>query len=483
MARVKNMHPLVEMFWNNKDNKEKRAFYYCRKSDNRWVSKSWSEYVRDVRKLAGFLKERGIEKSDSLAILSENRPEWLVTDFACLSSGIVSVPLHINASKKDQSYMIHQTEAKVLVVSSVDLLKKLKLSGVHFIISYQSKAAIEGFESEIPIISFEEIMEADSLLDKPADLTDKDILTIVYTSGTTGLPKGVVHNYGGVYKAVENAKYLLNTKSRDNHRFFSFLPLSHMAERTLVSFGSMACVAEVSFARSLQTIGRDLRRCRPTVLLGVPRVWEKLYDKIHHTVDLEPVWKKKAFYFLLQLAITPKSVRYIKRSYRDKFFVRISDALVGKSLRKSLGLSEVELLLTGSAPTQAYIKRFFAAAGLYFREVYGLTENFCLGAVESAEGVHFDGVGYKFPHSEIKLAEDKELLIKAPWLFDKYHKNEKATEEAYNSEGWFQTGDYADISSDGLVRIDGRKKDLIKNSWGKFVAPLPLEEKLEKAPL
>ena len=309
------MHPLVEMFWNMADSHpEKRAFYYCRKSDHRWVEKNWLEYVHDVRKLSYFLKSKGIEKSDAVALLSNNRPEWLVTDFSCVISGLISVPLHVNASKKDQSYMIHQTEAKVLVVEKVEMLKKLKLAELEFVICMQPKTVTEAFDFPIPVFSFEEVIEESQLIDKAVEVSDSDPLTIVYTSGTTGLPKGVVHSYGTVFAAIENAKYLLKKDDGSSHRFFSFLPLSHMAERTLVVFGSVVSVGEVSFSRSLSTIGRDLRRCKPTVLLGVPRVWEKLYDKIHHNIDLEPIWKKKFISWMLKLAITPKSVRYIDRS-------------------------------------------------------------------------------------------------------------------------------------------------------------------------
>ncbi|SMF14760.1 AMP-dependent synthetase/ligase [Pseudobacteriovorax antillogorgiicola] len=459
-----------------------RAFHYCRPRDRKWVDMTWRKYREEVCILAGWLRSKGVKKGDKIALLSGNRPEWLITDMAIMSLGAVTVPVYATASQNDVTYIMEHSESSFLIVDTLDraeMVKELNLEGV-VTFDRGSKQQADGFKS--PITAMADIRKEKKLaIENPIDLKDDDVATIIYTSGTTGRPKGVVHSHKNFAEGVKPTYDILKRDDGEVDRFFSFLPLSHVAERMLVVVGSIVSGSEVAFARSIDTLAEDLVRCRPTILLCVPRLWEKIYEKINAGLLVASPVKRAIFSLARRLGESRIQGDHIFARNDQKLPAKISDILVGKKLRTKLGLDRCRMLVTGAAPTRPEVMRFFGSFGMRIREVYGLTENLCLGVLNDSEEVVIGSCGKPFPGNEIKIAEDDEILFRAHWNFDGYYKNPEATAEVLK-DGWFHTGDLGKLDSDGRLRIVGRKKELLKTSGGKYVAPVPIEDSIKAEP-
>lgn len=458
------------------------AFHYCRNRDHKWVNMSWKRYEEEVRQIAHWLQQQGLKKGQRIAILSYNRPEWIIADLAILSLGAVSIPIYATSTEADITYILDHSEASVLFVDQLDRIPYLAKHSIKSIVSFDKapKKAIDSFKPRV--FSLASILHENAGPDfKPYRASADDEATIIYTSGTTGKPKGVVHTHGNLSAAIDSIYKLLEAPSGQSDRYFSFLPLSHVAERILVEVGSIATGSEVAFARSIDTLGEDLQRCRPTVLLCVPRLWEKIYERIQSGLLTAPALRKGLFSLAKDLGAQRIEGEHIKR--KSSWGPLLSDALVGKKLRARLGLDRARILLTGSAPTRAEVLKFFGSFGLLIREVYGLTENLCLGVLNDADDIVPGSCGKPFPGNEMRLAADGEIEFRAPWMFKGYLKNDEATREVLAADGWFATGDLGAIDADGRLRIVGRKKELLKTSGGKYVAPVPIEDSLKALPL
>lgn len=460
---------------------ESTAFYYCRVRDHRWVTMTWNRYREEVTTLAGWLMSRGIGKGSKIGILSANRPEWIIADLAILSIGAISLPIYATASANDIRYIIEHAEVDYLFVDNLDRIAPMKSHKFKGIIGFEksSKKQMDTFFSQIT--SYQGIVSDTNIaIKKPQPVSFDDVATIIYTSGTTGKPKGVIHTHGTLAEAMMTSFPILENPEGRVDRFFSFLPLSHVAERMLVEVGSISTGSEIAFARTVETLGEDLQRCRPTILLCVPRLWEKIYEKVHAgLLTANPL--KKGFFILAE---TFGSQRFHGEtlSAKNGFGATISDLLVGSSLREALGLDRARILITGAAPTRPEVVRFFGAFGMLLREVYGLTENLCLGVLNDSGEIVIGSCGKAFAGNEMKIAEDGEILFRAPWNFKGYYNDPEATREALSADGWLATGDLGKLDADGRLRIVGRKKELLKTSTGKYVAPFPIEEKLKESP-
>jgi long-chain acyl-CoA synthetase len=437
-----------------------------------WRSWTWEKYADEVRMVAGWLRQKGITRGDRVAILSGNRPEWIVADLATLSLGAVSVPIYATSSAKDISYILEHSESKALFIDHISRLKDVT-------------SMIPTTKVEFDAGGFDRIREdKPSPIIEPESMNFDDLATIIYTSGTTGLPKGVIHTHGTVAEAAFSASKVLNDASKSGpDRFFSFLPLSHVAERLLVEIGSIATGSEVVFARGVETLIDDLKAYPPTILLCVPRLWERVHERIRSNLKTTSKAKRAVF----ELALKAGSVRIegdrIFKSKDASIGALLSDALVGKKLRKSLGMDRVRIFLTGSAPTQPNILKFFGSFGIFIREVYGLTENLCLGVYTPPQEIVIGVCGTPFPSNEVQIREGGEIFFRAPFNFKGYFKNPEATAEILFPDGWMATGDLGEIDDKGFLKITGRKKELLKTSTGKYVAPVPIETELKKNPL
>jgi long-chain acyl-CoA synthetase len=463
---------------------DQKAFYYCRVRDGKWVSMTWKRYREEVCLLASWLLAQGVNKGSKIALLSANRPEWMIADLAILSIGAISVPVYATSSHADVNYILEHSGADLLIVDNLERIAYLQKTKLSSIVSFEKapKKLSEQFDSKVyalPTI----LHETKQTLHECVALSNDDIATIIYTSGTTGKPKGVIHTHGNISEAMASTYEILETPDGKVDRYFSFLPLSHVAERQLVEVGSIMNGAEVAFARSIDTLGEDLLRCRPTILLCVPRLWEKIYEKIQTGLLTASPIKRTVFALARTLGEQRIEDDKIKKAKDQSIGGIVSDALVGKKMRERLGLDRCRMFVTGAAPTRPEVMRFFGAFGVMIREVYGLTENLCLGVLNDAHEAIIGSCGKPFPGNEIRIAEDGEIMFRAPWMFKGYYKNEEATREVLSEDGWFATGDLGALDSEGRLRIVGRKKELLKTSGGKYVAPVPIEDNLKSHPI
>lgn len=455
------------------------AFLYCRPGEDRWITMSWNRYREEVSLLAGWLQKQGAQKGEKIAILSSNRPEWMISDLAIMSIGGVTIPIYPNSSQGDIQYVLEHSEASWLIVDKIERLRSLDVEGLEGVI------ILNPFESEnLNLYSYATATrEGGPRIKAPAKVSSKDLATIVYTSGTTGKPKGVMHTHGTISAVMASSYEVIESPEGLTDRYFSFLPLSHVAERVLVEMGSISTGSEVAFARSVETLGEDLPICQPTILLCVPRLWEKMQEGIVGKVNKAAPLAKLVFKAAGFMGRSRVEGTRIDAEHQAGIFPALADALVGKKLRERLGLGRTRFFITGSAPTRPDLQKFFAGFGMPIREVYGLTENLSCGVLNIEEEIFVDSCGKTFPRNEMRIAADGEIQFRSPWMFTGYYKNEEATREVLSEDGWFSTGDLGKIDINGRLFILGRKKEMLKTSNGKYVAPVPIEDKIKSNPL
>jgi len=446
--------------------------------DINWVSISSEEFYQQVAAVAQALREWGIGKGDRVAILSENRPEWTVADFATLLIGAVTVPVYATLTPEQTAFILRDSGARAIFVSSAKQLTKVRAirdqTGLE-------RVAIMDTDDAGHAISMQRLMrdgpkERDGKFDALARAAQPgDLATIIYTSGTTGDPKGAMLTHGNMASNVDFSLRDFGVKKDDIS--ISFLPLSHVTARH-VDFAMLyngVTLAYVSFQEHLLPA---LLEVRPTIFLGVPR----MYEKIHSQVEL----KAKGF---------PKRQVYrwamnVGRAQREEILAgKIPDSLAWKTAHRVLyskvraGMGgRAQLFISGGAPLGRPLAEWYADIGIRIHEGYGLTETSPVIAVNTPKTHRLGTVGKPLGNVEVKIAADGEILVRGPSVFQGYWNKPKETAEALN-DGWFKTGDIGHIDADGFLSVTDRKKDLIKTSGGKFVAPQPLENALKHNPL
>ncbi|MBC7662078.1 MAG: long-chain fatty acid--CoA ligase [Chitinophagaceae bacterium] len=463
---------------------EATAFFYCRPQDDRWVTMSWNRYRDEVATLASWLLSQGVGRGAKVALMSSNRPEWIISDLAILSIGAITVPVYTSASAHEINYILNHSECEWIIVDTIDRVSPLDRKGLRGLVSFNKFAESTAQELGIPAYAYAAtVHDTVTPIKAPVQMNQDEIATLVYTSGTTGLPKGVIHTHGTIAEAIYSSQQLIESPEGTIDRFFSFLPLCHVAERCLVETGSIGMGAEVAFARNIDTIAQDLPICQPTMLLCVPRLWEKMQEGILAKLHSASPVKQIVFRIASFMGGSRVQGNHIDASANGGIFPALSDVLVGKKLREALGLNRVRMFITGSAPTRPEVQKFFISFGMPIREVYALTENFACGVVSLEDDILTNSCGKPFPGAEVKIAEDGEILFRAPWNFKGYYKNEQATAEVLSSDNWFATGDLGSLDAAGRLFIVGRKKELLKTSNGKYVAPVPIEDSIKANPL
>ncbi len=413
-----------------------------------WIDYSWKKTEDEVRRMAAYLRSLNLPPQSRIAIISKNCAHWVMSDLAIMMAGHISVPLYPTIPADLVRYCLEHCEAKVAFIGKLDDWSKQQsglpehVKGISFPFWTE-----EGYEHWDTIISNTAPM-AESFSPEP-----DSICTIIYTSGTTGLPKGVVHNthafsYAATW-ALSELKDINNTE-----RFFSYLPLSHIAERMLVEMGGLYSGATIAFAESLDLFAANLKATRPTVFLGVPRIWTKFQMGILSKLS------QGRLNILLKIPLVRK--------------------IIQNKIKEGLGLDQAKYLLTGAAPMPVAAMNWFEQLDFIICEAYAMTENCAYSHLTRKENRKPGYVGTAMPNCEVRLSEEGEIQVKSDCTMIAYYKEPEKTKETITEDGFLCTGDQGEIDSNGFLKITGRIKDIFKTDKGKYVAPAPIELELSK---
>jgi long-chain acyl-CoA synthetase len=460
---------------------------YFTKKNGGWVPQTYSEMLATVLKSVAGLQALGFKRGEKIAILAENREEWILTDYAAQWLGGATAAIYATSTADQIQYILNESEASVLFVSNKALLKRLEgltsLTHLKAIVAYD---AIDNpsTPASIKFVSKEEFLksalpeqEAVKLLDS---VQPHDLCILLYTSGTTGEPKGVMLTH---YNLLSNIEMMLRAiPIRHGLVTISFLPLSHIYERSLHNLMLIAGL-KVYFAESVEKVLENIQEVRPQLMTAVPRIFEKMYSKINEKIRGASSLQKKIFFAAQYVGQRTFQYRYERKSLPTTWaaLYGLFDLLVFRKLRAVTG-GRAELFISGGAPLSKDIAEFFFRAGFKILEGYGLSET-CILSVNRVERFRFGTVGHPFEHTEIKIAEDGEICVRGPQVMQGYYKRPDATAEVFDDEGWFKTGDIGEIDSQGFIRITDRKKELIATAGGKKIAPQPVENFLKSDPL
>lgn len=475
MNEIKRVFDLLENYERNFSKKVMVAG----KFSGEWKSYSTEEFISIVNDFSRALVHQGVKKSDKVALMSANRPEWNFCDFATMQVGAAVVPLYPTLSVSDLKHILEDAGVKLIFVSTEELYQKLQ-------------TALADAGSDITIISFEKIAGVEYWLDflesgksrgirledYRREVGEDDLLTLIYTSGTTGKPKGVCLTHKNLISNVMASKTLFPD---DYKTAVSFLPLSHVFERMVV-YMYFSLGISVYYAESMDTIIQDINEVKPNGFTTVPRVLEKVYDKIVSKGKALTGLKRAIFFWALDLGLRYKEPAMNGILYNVQ--LNLARKLVFKKWREALG-GNVVALISGGAALQERLARVFWAAEIPVLEGYGLTETSPVIAVNGLKDdeIRFGTVGRVLPNLEARIAEDGEILVKGPSVFSSYYHNEEATRQVLDPDGFLHTGDIGELSKDGFLKITDRKKEMFKTSGGKFVAPQVLENKLMESVL
>lgn len=451
---------------------------------------SWSEYGRAVDEVAAALVALGVAPGERVAILSGNRREWHLADLGILTAGAVTVPVYQTNSSSQVAYVLAHSSARYCFVEdgaqlAKVLLRRDELPALQGVVVFEPGGGYDdSFVRTFDSLRDEGARALDrdpSTVDERRDsITVEDVATIVYTSGTTGRPKGAMLTHGNLVSTMHSVTAVVPVGPDD--RFLSFLPLSHIAERIVSDFGHLVSGGETWFAQSLASVPDDLKACRPTIFFAVPRVWEKFQEAVLAKVAASPKPLAAAIERYLDLARrdheSPGSL-----ATAESVQLAALERVIGRRIRSEMGLDEARVLVSGAAPIHPDLLRWFAALGLRIGEAYGQTENCGVTAISPPGGIKLGTVGRPAPGVEVRIAADGEILVRGGNVTIGYLDDTGATAELIDGEGWMHTGDLGRLDEDGFLAITGRKKDLIINAAGKNISPTEIETALGFEPL
>ncbi|MBS1652126.1 MAG: long-chain fatty acid--CoA ligase [Bacteroidetes bacterium] len=453
------------------------------KIDKRWKHISTSDFYDAALHVAYALHYLKLQKNDNVVLMSNNRFEWNFVDYGVQQAGMILVPVYPTISNDDLKYILNHCEAKIIFISDKVIYKKLtelenQLPHLKFVISFNAIEGVKHFSEFMEMGAENPIAEKIELIKK--EIKPNDLLTILYTSGTTGQPKGVMLSHDNFISLLESCKYILDFKS--TWKALSFLPLNHVYERfinTLYLYHGIS----IYYAESFETIGDNCREIHPQVFVAVPRIFERVFERISSAGKKLSGIKKYIFNWSLALA-----ERYELNKANGFFYElqrSIADKLVYNKWRNAIG-GNIVAIISGGAALNPRLERIFTCAKIKMMQGYGLTETSPVISVNrfESENTQFGTVGLVLDKIEVKIAEeDGEILMKGPSLMLGYYKNEDETKAVIDTEGWFHTGDVGVFVDEKFLKITDRKKEIFKNSAGKYIAPMMLENKLKESEL
>ena len=458
-----------------------------------WQEISWREYGQKARYVALGLIALGLEKGDRVAIICENRSEWLFCDMGILSAGGVTVGIYTTDTTNQVEYLINNCSAKFFIAEDEEQLDKIL--EIRNNISSLEKFIIIDMEglrdfSDSMAMSFDELLELgkqnkekeSGRLKKRLEETKTDDLAIlIYTSGTTGPPKGAMISHGNILNVMEMQNEV--NPGKDTDELLSFLPLCHIAQRTASVFNQLLAGYKINFVEELDTVPDNMREVSPTVFFAVPRIWEKFYSALILTMKDSTRLEKLAFKWATGIGqkISQHRLNGAQPAFHLTALFQMADWTVLRNLKKIVGLDRARYCLSGAAPISPDLLKFYHGLGLDIREVYGQTENCGPTSIHYENDVKFGTVGKPLPRAQIKIAEDGEILLKGPHIFMGYYNNPEKTRETI-VDGWLHTGDVGRIDEDGHLIITDRKKDIIITAGGKNITPSEIENELKFSP-
>ena len=461
---------------------------FAAKINNVWEPMSTNEVINTVNKLsAGLLKigvggnDMTVQNQDKIALISRNRPEWIMLDFACQQIGAILCPIYPTTNVNELEFIFNDAEIKIAFVSGDEILQKVndiktKVPTLKDTYDFDEVAGAKYWK-----ILLENITDADleNLEKIKAGIKATDCATIIYTSGTTGFPKGVMLSHRNIVSNVENGKKSFPFSDNIQGRTLSFLPLNHIFER-LGSYIFMSSGHSIYFAESMESIGENLKEVKPTVFCTVPRLLEKVYEKIMAKGAELTGLKKQLFFWAVDLANKYDNLKSGGLKYNLE--LALANKLIFSKWREALG-GNISYIITGGAACQVRLLRIFNAARIPIFEGYGPTENSPVISVNRREkgGMKFGTVGPVMEGQEVKLLEDGEICVKGPSVMMGYYKRPELTAETIK-DGWLLTGDIGIFEDSKFLKITDRKKELFKTSGGKYVAPQPIENKMKESP-
>jgi long-chain acyl-CoA synthetase len=426
---------------------------------------SYSGLEKKIRVFAAGLSELGVRQGDNLAILSKNCSQWVIFDLGIMLLGSVTVPIHSTLSPKIIAYILNHSESQILVVNGSELLNKVllvqdELKFLKQIIYIGEEAADIESLSKIEIVRWNEVVARGRGKDiLQVEVKATDVCSIIYTSGTTGLPKGVCLTHENFLSDVEAVSKAIPAFTSD--LFLSFLPLSHVLERTAGYYVPLLSGASIAYAEGIKQLPKNLKEFKPTILVCVPRVLEKFHDGIYDKMKGGPKVIRNLFFYALKQREGSLALIFL-------------DKIVFRKIRSKLG-GNLRLIVSGGAPLNIKIFKFFKKIGLTVLEGYGLTETAPVLAVNSFEACKAGTVGHPVSGVEIKINPDHEVLVRGPMIMPGYYNSPEETNKAIDQEGWLYTGDSGFIDAEGFLAIIGRKKEMMVSSGGKNIWPEPIE--------
>lgn len=450
---------------------------FVTKLNGAWEKLSTQSFVEMINACSRGLIALGVKPGDNIGLVSTNRYEWNVLDFAIQQVGAIVAPLYPNISSKDYVYIFNDSNLKLVVVGTNELHEKI--NSIRTQTPSLEKLYVMDQVAGAP--HWLEIAEAGKTTDQALVEAEKekiktsDLATIIYTSGTTGNPKGVMLTHGNL---LSNAHACEDPIPADNHsRVLSFLPVCHVYERMLhYLYIKLGC--SIHFAESMETIGENIKEVKPHVFTAVPRLIEKVFDKIMAKGDELKGIKRKLFFWAVELA---EEFEFEGKSLLYKIKLAIARKLIFSKWQEALG-GEVKAIASGSAALQPRLARIFHAAGIPVLEGYGLSETSPVVSVNCfKKGISFGTVGPLIEHVEVKIAEDGEILVKGPNVMIGYYNLPEETSKAIDSDGWFHTGDIGEFVQTKFLKITDRKKEIFKTSGGKYIIPQAMENKFKES--
>jgi long-chain acyl-CoA synthetase len=455
------------------------------KIENKWIPLTFFEVSDMVELTTAGLATIGVQRGDRVAIISENRPEWVLCDMAIAALGAISVPLYPTLTSPQIEEIFLDADVSFACVSNVAQFRKIysllnKINSLRSIVVFTDKELPDD-ENVIPLVRVltngEKFLADNSYFvkERVREISPEDLLTIIYTSGTTGTPKGVQLTHKNIVENIKGSVAVLPISDTDT--FLSFLPLCHTFERMGGYYTAMSCGASIAYAESIESVRNDLKEIHPTIMTAVPRFFERVYNRIIKNIAASSPLKQKLFWKSIAIG---REYMKAKNNGNVSFLLKkkhaLAEKLVFQKIKENTG-GKIRFFVSGGGALAKELGEFFEAIGIVIIEGYGLTESSPVLSVNRVEKYKFGTVGFPIPNVELFIAEDGEILARGPNIMRGYWNDDVTTKKVISEDGWLHTGDIGEFDEEGFLKITDRKKNIFVTSGGKNIAPQPIENR------